>query len=71
MKRKPSVKFNAYTIISDAVAAGVRSGLYHAYKHSSVSPGTHGHPSEDRVCEVLEDAVMVALCEVLQFEDEP
>jgi hypothetical protein len=55
-----TVRINAYPIIQDAVANGVAYGVRRAYKHTD-------DPTQEQISTEVENAVMSALCEVLQF----
>ena len=43
--------------------AGALRGVRRAFKHTE-------HPSDEAIAEAVENAVMGALCEVLEFSDE-
>ena len=65
MKKKPvkvqaTVRVRAYPLIADAVEHALVYGWNRAHKHTST-------PSEEAIMEALEQAVMNALCEVLDF----
>ncbi len=53
-------RFRAYDIISRAVEEGVAYGWNRAHKHTD-------DPDRNHALEILENAVMNALCEVLEF----
>lgn len=54
------LRFNAYAIISRAVADGVAYGVRRSRKHTDT-------PTEDHISTEVENAVMNELCDVLQF----
>ena len=61
-RRHPPPAVNLYTVISRAVEEGIAYGLTRAYKHTNT-------PSRDHLAIDLEQAVLNALCEVLEFPD--
>jgi hypothetical protein len=54
------IKINSYTVIQRAVEEGVAYGVRRAYKHTD-------DPTQEQISTEVENAVMSALCEVLQF----
>jgi hypothetical protein len=52
-----------YTILTNAVEQGVRQGVRRAFKHTD-------DPSLDQIEDACEKAVMEAIHEVFEFEDE-
>ena len=60
--RKNNVTVNVYEVVRRAVEEGATFGLRRAHKHTD-------EPSEDAVVEAVTAAVMVALDEVLRWED--
>jgi DnaJ-class molecular chaperone len=60
---KGKVTVNAYAVITRAVEEGVRYGWMRAHKHVD-------KPDEHQMCQEMENGVMNALCEVLNWGDE-
>ena len=63
MKIKAKVRLNAYAVITRAIDEGVALGYRRAHKHTDA-------PTEIQMRDALEQAVMEALCEVLDFGDD-
>lgn len=63
VQTKSAVKVRAYEVIWRAVNEGVGYGYQRAHKHTD-------KPSEEHVRDQIEQAVMNALCEILDFGDE-
>ena len=57
---KHTIKVNLYAIVSRAVEEGVSYGLQRAHKHTPA-------PSREVLVDQVEQAVLNALCEVLDF----
>ena len=57
------IRVNVYRVVSDAVEVGALRGVRRAFKHTE-------RPSDEAIAEAVENAVMGALCEVLEFSDE-
>jgi len=56
------LRVTPYEIVEDAVRPAVLGGLRRATKHTD-------HPTEDETAKAIADWVLVALTEVLDFED--
>jgi hypothetical protein len=56
------VRVRVYDVLSDAVEGAVTRGWYRAHKHTDA-------PGEDYVCNEIREAVMGALCDLLDFGD--
>ena len=64
---KPTVRLNAYGIISDRLEGVCAAGIRRYYKHRD------GGPDDEEINamgEIAEQYVMNALCEILEFDDE-
>lgn len=61
MKPKSALRFNAYALIARAVEEGVAYGYRRAYKYTEA-------PTEEVFREALENAVLGALADVLEFD---
>lgn len=61
--KHPTVRFNAYRLISEAVEWGVDAGYARAHKHVE-------NPDEDAICEAIHQYVMNNLSELMEFDDE-
>ncbi len=57
------IKWRSYQIISRAVEEGVASGYMRAHKHTDT-------PDEEHLKQEIENYVMMALCEVIDFDDD-
>lgn len=57
------MKVRAYPIIAEAVESGVNHGISRAYKHTD-------QPSHENMTQSIVDAVMLALNEVIDWEDD-
>lgn len=57
-----SIKFRFYDIVQRAVEEGVAYGYHRAHKHSD-------SPNENQMKQEVEQAVMFALSEIIDFED--
>ena len=53
---------NVYKVLERAVEDGVRYGYRRAFKHND-------HPSEEAICEAVENAVMSEIGEWFEFGD--
>lgn len=60
---KTPVRFRVHAIISEKVEQGVRYGYSRAHKHTNT-------PNAEAFTEAIEQAVMDALSEVIDFEPE-
>lgn len=56
------VKVNLYALISVGVSNGVKYGYRRAFKHDEA-------PSEDVICDRIENEVMNSICEYIQFNE--
>ena len=63
VKVKRAVKLKAYAIIDEAVARGVGFGWNRAHKYVD-------NPTEATIKEKMQDEVMLALTEILEFGEE-
>lgn len=71
-KAKPTVKVNAYAIMSRAVEEGVEYGWNRAHKHFEKQigePGKGTAPTPEKIREEIVQHVLNAVCEVLVFND--
>ncbi len=59
---KYSIRLRAYTVVSNAILAGIKYGVNRAYKHTET-------PTRDALEEAVELAVMNELCDVLNFDE--
>ena len=62
MKKKQPLRLRTYEIVSRAVEEGVGYGLKRAYKYSDA-------PTQGSLQEHIEQAVLNALCEIIEFDD--
>ena len=63
IKVKTEIRFNSYALLERAVEEGVTYGYNRAYKHTS-------EPSEETLKGEIADAVMLALREIIEFNEE-
>lgn len=64
IKLERTIKVKLYTVISDAVAAGIVRGWNRAHKHTE-------NPAAANVQEDIENAVLGNLCDILDFDGPP
>jgi hypothetical protein len=62
-KVEAAIRINGYEIVSRAVEEGVRYGWNRAHKHTDA-------PDEETAVDVIHQAVINELCEVLTFTEE-
>ncbi len=55
------VKINLYKLISEAVDAGITTGVNRSFKHTD-------KPSREYICEHVSCEVMNSICEVIDFD---
>jgi hypothetical protein len=60
-KKKVKLTMKTYSIVADAVERGVTRGYYRAHKHTDA-------PSEETIKDVIANAVMGELCDVVDFD---
>ena len=63
-KRKPQLRPRPYEHLCATVEAGVKYGLFRAYKYSDVSPDDD---ELSRIGAEVEQAVLNAMCEAFEF----
>ena len=59
--KKVTVKLDKYKTVSEAVYSGIVLGLARAHKYEK-------HPSPTAMADAIDHAVMLALCEVIDFD---
>lgn len=57
------IRVKTYGIMADCVEVGVRAGWRRAHKHTDA-------PSEETICDAIEQAVMFEIGERFSFDDE-
>lgn len=63
--KKPKLRMNAWSIVSEAVEVGISWGLYRAHEHSTQELNDD---ERERLTEHLEREIMNALSEVVDWE---
>ncbi len=58
------VRVRAYPVIATAIEHACEAGVHRAHKHTD-------EPSREAIAQACADAVKAALCDVLDFGDEP
>lgn len=58
---KVKLKPKTYNIVTEAVFSGITLGMARAHKHVE-------HPSHQLIIDEIENNVMLALCEVIDFD---
>lgn len=64
------MKFKAYDLIQRAVAEGVVYGVNRSYKHTAALRGSNETPDIETLRDNIEQEVMNALSEIIEFSDE-
>ena len=59
--KKRGVRARTYTIMAEAVEAGIARGFRRAHKHTS-------KPAESALLDEIEQAVMAEICERFEFD---
>lgn len=62
-KPKARLKFKTYDLVRQAVVAGTQYASRRVFKHTDT-------PSQEEIATICYNAVMLELCEIIDFENE-